>query len=430
MQELSKAQRFVCVMMSFWHVVTFSMLALFVAHALTTQPTLGHTWRGLILGLLAVVYGGWYVLGFRWLMGVSKAWQESSLRQRMCYWLPLALLPLAMVPFDPVFINLEWVAIGGGMGILLPPWNIMGVGAALVPLLLSWGIVPRSNTPAAWLQFAATLLTVIIYCVVLYLPSVLVMQRFKQARLYADLQTAHADLATAHAQLAASATGERELAVLRERERLARDMHDTLGHTLALTTVKLEAIRRLTPRDPERAARELDATEGIVRGAMGELRSTLAALRTPPCLAHELLRLATAAGERAGLSITSNAGEADGAWPDAVQTAMLRVGGEAIANAERHAQARHLTLTLTDDAGWAVLRVTDDGVGLPDLPATPQGVTSPPGHFGLAGMRERVAELGGTLCITSAATGGTTVEARIPLSAAVVAPTDVLAQVR
>ncbi len=432
MQELSKARRFVRVMTIFWNVVTYSMLVLFLLHAVTAQSVHLMAWGGVVFGALIVTYAGWYVLGFRWLLGPARVWQGRYPGRRALYWLPLALLPLALLPFDPLFLNLEWVAIGSGMSLLLVPWNVIGVGAALVPLALSWGIVPRANTPDAWLQFAVTLLTVVIYCAVIYLPSVLVAQRFKQARLYADLQTAHADLAAAHARLAASAAQERELAVLRERERLARDMHDTLGHALAVTTVKIEAIRRLTPRDPERAAWELDATEGIVRGAMGELRATLVALRTPPCLASELLGLATAAGERAGMTITTTADGAVDAWPEAVQVALLRVGGEAISNAERHARAHALTLSLTTEACQAVLRVADDGVGLPTLPMTPAGDRiSPPGHFGLAGMRERAAELGGTLLVTSAPGGGTTIEARIPFGVVPVpAPTDVLAQVR
>ncbi|MBA3824494.1 MAG: sensor histidine kinase [Ktedonobacterales bacterium] len=430
MQELTKAHRFVRLMTIFWNVVSYSLLTLLAIHTVTTQPTLLHTWRGLVFGVLIGGYGAWYLLGYGWMMGPPRVWQGASLGRRALYWLPLALLPLGLTLIDIDYVNLEWIAIGTGMSLLLPPWNIIGVAGALVPLALSWGIVPRHNTIDAWLQFALTLLTIVIYCAVIYLPFILVTQRFKQARLFADLQTAHADLAAAHTRLAASAAGERELAVLRERERLARDMHDTLGHALALTTVKLEAIRRLTPRDPERATRELDATEAIVRGAMGELRATLAALRTTPCLVDELRRLALAAGERSGMTVACDLDSAESTWPEAVQAALVRVGGEAIANAERHAHAQQLTLALTDDAGWVCLCITDDGVGLPDLPTTPDGVTSPPGHFGLAGMRERVRELGGALHITTPVGGGTTIAARIPLEgAAVHAPLATLAQV-
>jgi signal transduction histidine kinase len=430
MQEMTNAHRFLYRMLIFWNIVSLSMVALLTIHAFAVRSLPWPLWRTIAFVVLDLAYAGWYYFGFRWTMRRGRTWQEVNLGRRALYWLPLVVLPLVLTLFDPIFVNLEWIAIGSATGLLLPPWNIAGIGVALFPLLLSWGIWPRTNTATDWLIFATTLLTIIIYCAVIYMPYILITQRFRQARLFADLQTAHADLAKAHAQLAESAAHERELAVLRERERLARDMHDTLGHALVLTTVKLEAIRRLSPIDPDRAAHEVDATEEIVRGAMGELRATLTTLRTVPCLTA-LQTLAQTTGERTGMHITSACCEASASWPPAVQEALLRVGTEAIANVERHAHARQLSLSVHEEAGVALLRVTDDGIGLPELPTTTAGMpTSPAGHFGLAGMHERVTELGGVLRVVTATDQGTTIEARIPLAPADALPIAALTQAR
>ena len=103
--------------------------------------------------------------------------------------------------------------------------------------------------------------------------------RFQRERMFLELQQSHHELEEAHRQLEQAAEHERELAVLRERGRLARDMHDTLGHSLALMTVKLEAAQRLRAVNPDRADHEVAATQAIARDALAELRTAIADLR-------------------------------------------------------------------------------------------------------------------------------------------------------
>ena len=114
----------------------------------------------------------------------------------------------------------------------------------------------------------------------------MISERNERSRLLAELTQTHNELSEAHQKLAESAAQEQELAVLRERNRLAREMHDTLGHALVLVTVKLEIAQKLRKRDPERSNRELEATQNLVRESMNELRASIANMRSP-ILEHE-----------------------------------------------------------------------------------------------------------------------------------------------
>src|SRR5207245_10921098 len=115
----------------------------------------------------------------------------------------------------------------------------------------------------------------------------LIGERFERNKLFKQLTQANGELEEAHRQLAQSVIQEQELAVLRERTRLAREMHDTIGHALVLISVKLEAAQRLRERDPERCNDELESTKQIARETMTALRASIADLPSRPLdLAH------------------------------------------------------------------------------------------------------------------------------------------------
>ena len=401
-------------------VVVILSLTICTCVAITSQPI--SVRRVASIGGGVALYIGWYWLGYIKFIGIRTQWQSRSMPRTIVYWCGLLLCTLLLYALDPAYVYMLWTLVGLSVGILSMPWTaILGAIPSLL-LLLSWGIWPSDNSPRAWLGFAGALLSFIIYGAVIYLPSVLIHQRYVQAQLYRDLEATHHDLAKAHAQLTQSAEQEREIAVLRERERLAREMHDTLGHALVLTSVKLEAVRRLATIDPERADAQVVSTQSVVRGVMQELRATLVALRSPAlqhtAVAVALSRYAHEAGERTGWQVVYHICETSAGWPDAVQEALLRIGTEAINNAEQHAHAHQLSLTVMSEQTMACLEIADDGVGLPDLPRTQAGsATSSVGHFGLAGIHERIAELGGTVCIISEANAGTHLTVRVPLPA-------------
>lgn len=405
-------------MSSFWIGVTFVGLTFCTIIALASHPL--SAWRIASIVAGVALYSAWYWFGYGWPIGRGTQWQPQSNRH-IVYWCGLALCTLVLLWIDPNYIYMLWALVGAAVGLVAMPWTIILAAPPMLGLLYSWGVWPSGTNLQSWLVFGATLFGFLIYGTVIYMPTILIRQRFAQARLYHDLEIAHQELAAAHAQLAQSAEHARELAVLRERERLAREMHDTLGHALVLASVKIEAVRRLAPVDRERADAQLLSTQEVVRGAMHELRATLAALRSPSLQQNSvvaaLARHTHLVAERAGWQVVYRLCETSAAWPEAVQTALLRVGTEAINNAERHAHAQHVTVTVMGEADTACLEIADDGVGLPDLPTDAAGhPTSPQGHFGLAGMRERVADLAGTLCITSAPNMGTRITMRLPLA--------------
>ena len=172
------------------------------------------------------------------------------------------------------------------------------------------------------------------------------------------------------------------LAALAERERIARDLHDLLGHTLSLIVVKSELAARLAESEPARAGDEMRDVERIGREALSEVRTAVVGYRAKG-LGGELdgARRALAA---AGVEATV---EADlPALPIAHESALALALRESVTNVVRHADARHATIRIGVEESRVVLEVADDGRG-----------GSGPEGAGLTGMRERIAALGGAV---------------------------------
>ena len=215
------------------------------------------------------------------------------------------------------------------------------------------------------------------------------------------------DLREAHARLERQAADAAEVAALRERARLARDLHDTLGHALSAITVEAEAARRLLARDETLAEGAILEVQDTSRRALRDLREHLQGLREPPRpvdLPAELRRLAEDAAARNGWSLKTDVGqltagrEADGC--------LLQVAREALTNVERHGGATAVTVSLRGTDGAVELTIADDGRGFDGEPTA--------GHYGLRGMRERLGDVGGSLTVRSARARGTVVIARVP----------------
>lgn len=207
-----------------------------------------------------------------------------------------------------------------------------------------------------------------------------------------------------------------------ERRRIRRDLHDGLGPSLAAIGMRAEVAADLVGKDPAAAERLLVDLRGEVRGALGDVRRLVDALRPPALDELGLVGALEAQAGRLGPPPVVDVA-APGPLPDlpaAVEVAAYRIAVEAMTNAARHAGAQrcHVRLqaaTTGNAAGDAAIRaleleVTDDGVGL--------GAGATPG-IGLVSMRERAAEVGGSCTIESARGGGTRVFARLPLNGAV-----------
>ncbi|WP_052460322.1 sensor histidine kinase [Microbacterium gorillae] len=189
-----------------------------------------------------------------------------------------------------------------------------------------------------------------------------------------------------------------ELARVRERADFARDVHDILGHSLTVISVKTDLARRLVRSDPDAAVRELDDVHELARSALADVRGTVTELRTTDFATQ--LEGSRRALEAAGLAVSAD-GDPDAPPEGALFVAALR---ELTTNVVRHANAASVRI------GWdpRTLTVTDDGDGV--------GSTAP--GNGLTGLRERADAVGATVCVGPAHPGalrpGTTVAVSVP----------------
>ena len=207
---------------------------------------------------------------------------------------------------------------------------------------------------------------------------------------------------------------ERELALVSQREALGRDVHDILGHSLTVLTLKAEVARRLIEHDPAAASRELDEVITLARGALTDVRSTVTRLRSPDLASQvEATRTALSAAQ-IDMEMLGSAQDI----PERQRALMAWALREATTNIVRHARATNVTVHLAP----GMLRVSDDGVGL---------AGDQPGN-GLEGLRSRFEQEGGSLTIVSPLTrrtdlsgdvetdsadepsGGTRLEVRLP----------------
>lgn len=228
--------------------------------------------------------------------------------------------------------------------------------------------------------------------------------RKESQRLLDELQTAHHQLQEYAAQI-------EELAVAEERNRLSREMHDTLGHRLTVAAVQLEGAQRLIPSDPERAAGMVGTVREQVREALGELRATVATLREPLAtdltITAALSRLVTSFDEATRLTAHLELPDDLPSLPHAHRLALYRAAQESLTNVQRHAQAQQVWVNLQTQKNSIALIISDDGVGFPmDTEET---------AFGLRGMRERAVHLGGELYLETQDSGGARVKFILPL---------------
>lgn len=193
----------------------------------------------------------------------------------------------------------------------------------------------------------------------------------------------------------------RRLAANAERERIGRDLHDLLGHTLSLITLKLELSRKLYDRDSEAARREVEEAEKVARHALAEVRAAVTGIRATDLAAE----LASARLLLASSGVHLDYQMASLNLPEAVERCMALVIREASTNIVRHARASEASVTLDVDGADVLLQIADNG----------RGGIGEDGN-GLCGMRERVRGIQGQLQIESPRGVGTrlSVRARVP----------------
>lgn len=204
-----------------------------------------------------------------------------------------------------------------------------------------------------------------------------------------------------------------QLTVSRERNRMARELHDTVAHTLSGLAVQLEAVDSVWESDPLKARSILGRSLVATRSGLVETRHSIQALRAAPLedlgLLLALRTLAENAAERGSLSLALNLPDKLRKLSPDVEQALYRITQEALDNIVRHAEAHQARLALTQDANRLLLEIADDGRGIdPAILKNPNG-------FGLQGMRERAELLGGKLDILSQTGRGATIRLELEL---------------
>lgn len=314
------------------------------------------------VGMTLLVFLGLYFNGF-WHRGWTLAIHMTG----------LSLLGTAWAPVNPG-ASVFFIYATGFAGQLGPIRRaVVGVIA-----VIAWAMgVAWAWQPAVWFWLAPLLFGTLVGVISIYDAA--------QARRDAELRLSQQEV--------------RRLARVAERERISRDLHDLLGHTLSVVTLKAELAGQLVERDPARAKAEIGQVEEVSRAALAQVREAVAGFRARG-LAGEL--------EQAELALKAAAVDlvTDGApppLPPADEAVLALVLREAVTNVIRHAQATRCRILLRAEAGEGFLEVHDDGRG---------GRITAAG--GIEGMRARLAAAGGRLEVTS--DRGTRVRAWLPLT--------------
>lgn len=192
----------------------------------------------------------------------------------------------------------------------------------------------------------------------------------------------------------------RRLAASAERERIGRDLHDLLGHTLSMVALKSELARRLIERDPRAARREIEDVEKVAREALSQVRNAVSGIRAAALVSE--LASARLLLEAAGVRMEYSRDEVE--LPSDIETCLALILREAVTNIQRHARANRVEVGVSASAGSVVMHIRDDG----------RGGVSTRGN-GLTGMRERVQAMDGRLSIDSPRDGGTSIKVSLPL---------------
>lgn len=208
------------------------------------------------------------------------------------------------------------------------------------------------------------------------------------------------ELRRANQKLAAHAATLEQLSVSRERNRLARELHDTLAHTLSSATVQLDSVLARCPDLPDEASTRLEDTLSTLRGGLDETRRALQSLRSAPLtelgLPLALKSLAEDWNTRHSFIVTTELPETVDNTNEEIEHAFYRVAQEAMENIYRHANARHINVCLKQNDGCLSLKVTDDGEGF-DVEISEKDTT----RMGLRGMRERADLIGAKFSVGS-----------------------------
>ncbi|MFE0027524.1 sensor histidine kinase [Amycolatopsis sp. NPDC059021] len=350
-----------------------------------------------------------------WLLGLIPLFPRRHRHPVLtaCYYAGILLGAAYLVSRADLFT--AFASMGYSLAFALFParWSVFAVAAtAAIPLLVKGGLGADAKTPS-WVIVAS------VAGPMLYAAWFIGVESDRRRRANTALAETNAQLEKAleenaglHAQLLTQA---REAGVLDERQRMAREIHDTLAQGLTGIVTQLQAAERAV-EDPPRHRRHLAQVNALARDSLSEARRAVQALRPEPLadsrLPDAVAELARRFAETSDADVrTETTGDARALLPE-LEITLYRVAQEALTNAGKHAQATRIGLSLSYSDDVVMLDVRDDGVGfrVRDVDAP----RSDGSGFGLQSMRQRVHRVAGSLAVESAPGEGTAINAQVP----------------
>jgi NarL family two-component system sensor histidine kinase YdfH len=355
------------------------------------------TLLALFTGLFAV-HLGLHWLNIWWLQRGWNSWIYLAAQTALVF----ALVSLAGVL--GALLGLYMGLIGEAVGMMGHSWREKTAAAAgilAVSAVNYLTFMPRSDF-IWWIAILIPMTFFVVVYVVLY--SRQMEARVKAQRLLGELEAANRRLTEYADEI-------EDLTLANERQRMARELHDTLAQGLAGLILQLEAVdSHLAGGRPERAQEIVRRAMERARDALAESRRAIDGLRREPpddfeaALRAEADHFSSAAGIPCRLTI-----DCPEPPPETVQDLALRAAAECLANVARHAKASRASVSLRREEGGLTVEVADDGIGFDS------GAADRAGHYGLIGLRERARQRGGALEIRSGAGRGTVIRLRIPV---------------
>lgn len=378
-----------------WHLV-FAALIVMAAVTLLADRDVSSARLGQVLALGAV-WVLWYVG-----LGAPNIMRDGRPCQSRAYVFGALALALGVAWLVP---HISWVLV-----VLIPQsfallHRIVEAMAAVAILMIAYAALllyytsPTGAQPWA-LAFGLLASFGLAAAVGLWISGIVVQSR-QRAGLIEELESARAELASMS----------HDSGVATERERLSREIHDTLAQGFTSIVMLLEAAEASLDRDPGKAREHLSLARTSARENLAESRSLIAALSPPTLNEQGLIGALTRLTERldvemSGVATRLTVEGMERPLSPATEVVLLRAAQEALTNVRKHSAARVVAVTLDFDLRDTTLTVCDDGRGF-ETDKTDDG-------FGLHGMRSRVADIGGSLSVRSAPGAGTTVRVCIP----------------
>jgi signal transduction histidine kinase len=332
---------------------------------------------------------------------------QTAVRDALVYVAGIYLLWFALVSTNLAFFFMLWV---------LYPWTFRllplraGIAAALLlTALTTWRelAIPGQSLGDRLAQASYAVVSAVAGMLFAIWIHRIISQSVERKQLIEQLTETRRELAVA----------ERQAGVLEERQRLAREIHDTLAQGFTSIVLQLQAAEAAWAAGSPDARMHLEQARRTASENLAEARRLVWALQPETLgdasLPEALARLTDRLAEEHGIEAATRVTGGRRPLPTPTEVALLRITQEALANVRRHARAGRVTVTLSYMEDVAVLDVQDDGVGFDPRstgPASPEE-----GGFGLAAMRQRVDRLGGSMVVESAPGAGTTLVVELPV---------------